>query len=362
MRQTFSANLVGNKNKIAKLDSLYEQVQKLSLFMFNNIDWNDKNNNKFSKELYSNLRENFPDINSKLIQKAMKEYGKFGKAKIAKSPIEIPLIFDNQNFDLKFRNGYYDLFVKFLKLRFPIEGLRTIQKIKKKEIKQISIKKIDDVYRIYFVCEVHTPELHKQGKILGLDLNVKSQVLSDGKFFHTKEFAHRKDEYRKNKGKKNIENFTKDYIHKITNAIVLHLIAQGVKVLRLEQLKHIRKKSRKSYGKENKNYKVNNCFPYNMMRLQLIYKCLMNGIDIEFVNPAHTSDTCYKCNSSNTLRKPREILICLNSECLNKIHSDLNGARNIVVGKPITMGQRMTRPSCTIKDATQPIGQVASIA
>lgn len=357
MKLTFSAKLTGNSGKINDLDQLYAQVQSLSYFMFYNIDWSINENNKFSKEIYAQLRTKFPEINSKLIQKAMKEYGKFGKAKLPKKPVNLPLIFDNQNFNVKFRDGYYDMFVKFLKLRFPIEGLRTLEQIRDKKIQQISIKKFEDSpdYRIYFVCEVEEPRKRDSGKVLGLDLNVKSQVLSDGKFFHTKEFAYRKDEYRKNKGKQNIENFTRNYIHKITNKIVDHLISQDVKVLRLEKLKHLRRTHVKEYGKRNKNYKVNNCFPYNMMRTFLEYKCAKVGIDIENINPAHTSDTCYKCGSSHTIRFPREILSCLNSECLNVINADLNGARNIAVGKPIAMGQRLTRPSSTISDVAKTI-------
>jgi len=283
----------------------------------------------------------------------MKEYGKFGKTKHAKKPINLPLIFDNQNFDLQFENGYYNLFVKFLRLRFPIEGLRTIEKIKDKKIQQISIKKFDDSYRIYFVCEVGEPRKRDSGQTLGLDLNVKCQVLSDGKFFHTKELEYRKDEYRKGNGRKNIENYTRDYIHKLTNSIVYYLVIQDVKVLRLEKLKHLRRKSPKEYGKQNRNYKIHNCFPYNMMRSFLEYKCKLFGIDVENINPAHTSDTCYKCGSTYTLRFPHNTISCYNSECLNMIHSDLNGARNIVIGKPITMGQRLTRPSCTVDDAFQ---------
>lgn len=355
MNLTFSANIKGNFGKIAALGRVYDQVQDMSSFMFKNFDWSNKENNKYSKTIYSTLRNEFPEIHSKLVQKAMKEYGKFGKTKLAKKPINIPLIFDNQNFDVKFENGYYNLFVKLLRLRFPIEGLRTIEKIKNKKIQQISIKKFEnsDNYRIYFVCEETSPHKRESGQILGLDLNVKSQVLSSGKFFHTKELAHRKDEYRKNKGKKNIDHFTKDYLHKVTNKIVKHLVSQDVKVLRLEKLTNLRKNKIKEYGKENRNYKIHNCFPYHMIRSFLEYKCQRVGIEVENVNPSHTSDTCYKCGSRDTIRFPREILSCYNSECLNVINSDLNGARNIAIGRPIAMGQRLTRPSCTVSDCFQ---------
>ena len=355
MNLTFSANLTGNSAKLQALDRLYDQVQIMSTFMFHNFDWDNNENNKFSKSVYATIRTNFPDINSKLVQKSMKEYGKFGKTKHAKKPINLPLVFDNQNFDVKFENGYYNLFVKFLRLRFPIEGLRTIEKIKDKKIQQISIKKFNNTFRIYFVCEIEKPHKRESGKTLGLDLNVKCQVLSDGKFFRTKELEHRKEEYRKNNGRKNIENYTKNYIHKLTNKIVHHLVSQDVKVLCLERLKHLRKRSSKEYGKKNRNYKVNNCFPYNMMREFLTYKCDLAGIDIENVNPAHTSDTCYKCNGTYTLRFPHNTITCYNPECLNMIHSDLNGARNIEIGKPISMGQRLTRPSCTVSDRFQTV-------
>jgi len=37
------------------------------------------------------------------------------------------------------------------------------------------------------------------------------------------------------------------------------------------------------------------------------------------------------------------------------INADLNGARNIAVGKPIAMGQRLTHPSSTISDVAKTI-------
>ena len=343
MNLTFSARLTGNSRKLLELDRIYGQVQNMSTFMFNTFDWSDKDNNKFSKSVYAEIREKFRSVNSKLVQKAMKEYGKFGKAKLPKKPVTIPLIFDSQNFNLKFENGYYNLFVKFLKLKFPIEGIRTIDKIKDKKVKQVSIKKFNNEYRIYFVCEVEVPRKRDSGKTLGLDLNIKDQVLSNGKFFHTKELEHRKIEYRKCKGKKNIDSFTKNYVHNVVNKIVDYLVLQGVKVLRLEELTDLRKDN--VTWNRTRNYKVNNCFPYNMIRDFLSYKCELAGISVEAVNPAHTSDTCYKCGSRDTERYPRNTLICYNSDCLNMIHSDLNGARNIANGKPLAMGQRLTRPS-----------------
>jgi IS605 OrfB family transposase len=200
------------------------------------------------------------------------------------------------------------------------------------------------------VCQVDVPSTDTiNGKTLGLDLNVRSQVLSNGKFFHTKEFEHRKEEFRKGNGRKNIDNFTRNYIHQLTNDIVSHLVAQDVKVLRLERLTNLRRRSGKSWGKENRNYKVNNCLPYFMIRSFLEYKCTMVEIKVEYVNPAHTSDTCYKCGSTYTLRFPREILNCYGNTCYNIINSDLNGARNIATGMPVSMSQRLTRSSSATK-------------
>ena len=357
MRKTFTARLTGNRSKLKELDAVYGLMQKMSSFMFDEFDWSDPNNNKFSKDIYARLRAKFPSIHSKLVQKAMKEYGKFGKTKRAKKAIEIPLIFDSQNFDIRFREGYYDIFVKFLKVRFPVEGKRTIEKIRNLPIKQITVKKINGEYRIYFVCETEIPPVKKGGRVIGVDLNVDAQVSSDGKFFHCKNFSHRKDEYRKGKGRKNIDNFTRDHVHKLTNRIVRHADLSGVKVLRLEDLKNIRKRScskRRDPKERAKNHKVNNSFPFHMIRSLLEYKCALAGISVEYVNSAYTSQTCSKCGSLNTLREPRNTLTCF--DCSNVIHADLNGARNIARGKPRAMGQRLTHPSSAVKSISNNVG------
>lgn len=351
MNLTYTAKLTGNRDKLLALDEIYRQVQEMSEYMFDHFDWTDSKNNKFSKEIYAEIRQKFPQIHSKLVQKAMKEYGKFGKSKKAKKAINLPLIFDSQNFDIQFHDGYYDLFVKFLRLRFPIEGLRTIEKLKEGRVKQLSVKKFDDSseYRVYFVCEVEEPREKDTGKTLGLDINARCQVLSDGKFFNTKELVHRKAEHRKGKGKQNIESFTINYVHCLTKEITRYCVAQDVKVLRLERLTNLRKKAGKEFGKQNRNFVVNNCLPYSMIRESLSYKCSRFGISIELINPAYTSQRCYKCGSLETSRFPRNALTCLNKDCGNRIHADLNGARNIETGKPVSMGQRLTRPSCTAK-------------
>ncbi len=64
-----------------------------------------------------------------------------------------------------------------------------------------------------------------------------------------------------------------------------------------------------------------------MLRQFLTYKCILAGVPLILVNPAYTSQSCYKCGQIGNRSGKR--FTCKNPECQNKCDPDYQGARNI---------------------------------
>lgn len=342
MIKTYHCQLKPNKNKYTNLLNIFNSLQEVSKYFFekqtiiNSANYND---------IYRQLRTNFPNVKSKLIQSLMQEY-KTRKHR-PKQAINIPIVI-NQDFDLQFfKNKHFSAFVRFFKVNYPLKGLYGINNIKDKKIKQITIKynSKSKIFHTFFQIEIPASACASGNTTLGLDCNTKNICLSNGKFYSLKKFIHKKLEYRKHKQKGKLKNYTKDTIHKLTSKISKDLLSQGIKVLYLEDLTNIRnsasKKNKTSKGKKL-NYIINNCFPFHMFQTFLEYKCLFLGIEVIYLKPHNTSKRCSKCSSLNTSRPKQSEFICL--DCRHALHADLNAARNISKGISFT-NEQLTNPA-----------------
>ena len=195
------------------------------------------------------------------------------------------------------------------------------------------------------------PEPTGGSKTIGCDVNYKRIVLSDNKFYNIKKLAHRKIEHKKNnQTKRNLTNYSKDFLHKLTTQISNELQQKGIDVLILENLKDLRKSASRKLGTSKGkliNYIINS-FPYSMFQNFLKYKCLDRGIKVEHINPAYTSKTCSRCGSRNTKRTNSKQDLTTCNDCNFRLSSDLNGSRNIELfyrqlnGLPVNITQVKT--------------------
>ena len=349
--KSYSCLISGNKSKIEFLEDLLKQIEDLSLFVFNQgkSSWTFYN----FKTLYHLCRKNFPSINSKILQNFIKLYQLKPGKKSPKSPIN-PLIYIDQNFNIEVDSSkkFSNYWLRFSRRNFPLLGKNNLKKISDfSKVKVIQIyKRNEKLYcKLTYVEEIPDITIQNPSNIIGCDVNYKRMVLSDNSFKMIKQLAHRKIEHKKNNQKKrNLTNYSKDYLHKLTTQISKDLSTQGVEVLVLENLKNLRKSaSRKNGTSKGKmiNYIINS-FPYSMFQNFLKYKCLNLGIKVEFINPAYTSKTCSKCGSLNTSRPKQETFVC--NDCNFQLNADLNGSRNIekfyrnLNGLPVNLAQIRT--------------------
>ena len=334
--KSYTCKISGNSNKIEYLEKSLSTIQELSDFVFvlgttyGQQFWSDQ------KSLYKTCRKLFPYLNSKILQNFISLYQPKGKRKLPKyQPIQAGIFVDSQSAHLKIDSStkMTNFWIRFSRRNFPLLGKRILKKIKDPEkVKLIQIfKRKHQLYcKISYVDEISDIESEKTSKVVGLDVNTKRIVLSNNKFYHMKKLFHRKIEHHKNNLKnKNTNNFTRDFLHKLTTQISNDLSNQGVEVLVLENLKSLRKSASRKLG-TSKGPKLNyiiNSMSYGMFQNFLEYKCLDLEIQVEKINPAYTSKTCSSCKSRNTSR-PRQVeFIC--NDCNLKLDADLNGSRNI---------------------------------
>ena len=139
------------------------------------------------------------------------------------------------------------------------------------------------------------------------------------------------EHFKNNQKNKNSQNYTKDFLHKLTTKVSKDLSNQEIEVLVLEDLRNLRKSASRKLG-TSKGKKLNyiiNSMSFGLFQNFLEYKCLDLGILVEKINPVYTSKTCSRCKSSNTSRSnaTSDRFVC--NDCKFQLSADLNGSRNI---------------------------------
>jgi len=117
------------------------------------------------------------------------------------------------------------------------------------------------------------------------------------------------------------QRWMRDQDHKISRAIVNEAIAQGVAIIKLETLSGIRSTARTS---RKNNYSLQS-WSFYRLATYIEYKAKLAGIEIQYVDPRYTSQTCPICGHRHKPRNRR--YKC--RVCGYVTHRDRVGAVNI---------------------------------
>lgn len=193
---------------------------------------------------------------------------------------------------------------------------------------------------VQIVYEVAEPEYTDDGNVMGVDLGIKCPAVSytsDGsvKFYgngRKNKYMRRHYKYlRKKLGKakkpdaiKRINNkeqrIIKDIDHKISHDIVETAVVHNVKVIKLERLANIRSTTRTS----RKNNHSLHTWSFYRLATFIEYKAKLAGIEVEYVDPAYTSQICPICGSVHHANDRK-----YTCRCGYHTHRDLLGTINI---------------------------------
>ena len=116
------------------------------------------------------------------------------------------------------------------------------------------------------------------------------------------------------------QRIMKDIDHKLSHDIVATAGAHNVSVIKMEQLQNIRSTTRTS----RKNNHSLHTWPFYRLAQYIEYKAKLAGIQVEYVNPAYTSQRCPICGNIHHANDRN-----YTCKCGFHTHRDLLGARNI---------------------------------
>ena len=122
------------------------------------------------------------------------------------------------------------------------------------------------------------------------------------------------------------QRWMKDKDHKLSRAIVNFAKANHVKTIHMEELSGIRQTARTS----RKNAKNLHTWSFYRLAQFIEYKANLAGIEIIYVNPKYTSQTCPVCGTKNHANDRK-----YKCPCGFKTHRDILGAMNIIKA-PVT--------------------------
>ena len=190
------------------------------------------------------------------------------------------------------------------------------------------------------VYETEEPIFSGKGNVMGVDLGIKCPAVSkcsDGsvKFYGNgrknkamrRHFESKRKSLQKAKHQDVVNHMNnkeqrimRDIDHKISHDIIATAKRHKVKTIKLEQLSNIRSATRRS---RKNNHSLHN-WSFYRLAMFIEYKAKLAGIEVLYVNPAYTSQTCPVCGDKHHAKDRR-----YSCKCGFHTHRDILGAWSI---------------------------------
>lgn len=226
-----------------------------------------------------------------------------------------------------------------MKIEIPFKAHKHFNKLNKngvlKQTIQLSKKNITFLFEL--------PEVKQKdiGSILGIDIGQTDaiscsdgQQISKDKHGHTYETICQKLAKRKKGSKafRKVEHHRKNYINWVINQINL----DGVKTVRRENIKHLRK--------GNKTRRTLSHWNYGELFESLDRKLDSLGVQVVKIPPTYTSQRCFSCGWTRKSNRTGKQFKC--KSCGHTDDADLNASKNISLDLPaISRIERLKRPN-----------------
>lgn len=355
---------------------MYKNMQNLFSIACNEAVQNKKDHPKLNaSEIDTSLKHiNLPSTLKQEARKlALSRYADWNKHKKIKGfPVfrkNISILFNNQNWHLRFDNG-------FLKLGFPTTELGNLtlekyvplqpndyslfwvsflltgemdktSKYYKPSYQNITLLKKGNGQLFYknkkwyfvFVLSFENNFVSAEGKAIGVDRGLKYITVagdkSTGKYihFHGSQIGHirrkfsrlrRKLQKAKNtKALKRIENkeqrIIQYYNHVISKQIIRFAIEQNASTIKIEDLKNIRS-MKKFWKRSDRNI---NSWAFFDLELKITYKVQIAELLVQKVNPFKTSQECSSCGKIKKANRRGSLYKC---SCGYKQNADVNAS------------------------------------
>lgn len=323
---------------------MYQRMTVINTEFANWLLFHPEVNRATSKIFKEFSSEKFP---SAIINQTIRDVKSQKKNQKAQSFKRMWCSFNSQNFKVEKSGDLYIVSFPTLEKRIGVPVVAKpfqqawLDKIINGAVKQGTAKLYKKKQKWYIVLPItFDVEESKSEKIMGVDLGLRyiavASIGTKSLFIKGNQIAFMRRRYaskRRKLGKaKKLDAIRKlgnkesrwmrDQNHKISRQIVNFAIANGVGVIRMEDLTDIRNtaKSKKEAGRNLHSW------TFYQLREMIRYKAEMAGIRFELVNPEFTSQTC-KCGYRDKANRKGINFKC--KKCGYEIHADLNGAINI---------------------------------
>lgn len=253
-------------------------------------------------------------------------------------------VWNNQNYSFDFRYISMPIMIDGKAKKTPIRALMVDKKnrnfdLLKHKLGTLRVTKKSNKWIAQIAVTISTTE--KTGtKVMGVDLGLKVPAVAVTDDEQVRFFGNgRRNKYMKRQfrserkalgerkklnairhPKDKEQRWMKDQDHKVSRQIIDFAKDNHISVIRLEKLANIRQTARTS----RKNEKNLHTWSFYRLATFIEYKATLEGIQVEYVNPAHTSQTCPKCTERNKAKDRK-----YRCSCGFKKHRDIVGAMNI---------------------------------
>ncbi|SDJ94741.1 transposase, IS605 OrfB family, central region [Halovenus aranensis] len=116
-------------------------------------------------------------------------------------------------------------------------------------------------------------------------------------------------------------NWSEDFLHHASKELVTEAVSHGCTTIVFEDLENIRERISDASKFQQ--------WAFNELKRQVEYKAKQEGILVETVHPAYTSQRCSEtgCGFTHEDNRDGDVFVC--QKCSKELHSDYNAARNI---------------------------------
>ena len=324
---------------------MYQQMTEWNTHFANWLLFHPEGNKATSKIFREFSKEKFP---SAVVNQTIREVKSQKKHQKAKMFRKVWCGFNNQNMRVEKGRKYYTVSFPTLEKRIgvPIVAqpfqIKWLDKIIEGTVKQGAAKLYRKKKKWFLaIAIIWKREFSPNEKIMGIDLGLRylavASVGTHSLFMKGSPVAYTRRRHaarRRKLGKakklqaikksKNKESrWMKEQYHWISRQIVDRAIANGVGVIRMEDLTDIRNTAKSKRTDQGRNL---HAWSFYQLREYIQYKAEIAGIRLELVHPEYTSQTCKNGHRAKANRKG--LHFCC-QECGYRSHADLNGAINI---------------------------------
>ena len=297
---------------------------------------------------YYQIREAVPSLGSQMVCNAFQKVCSSYKVLKIKKSQDIPTITFKDTCSVHYDKRTYSVKDNILSLYTTQGRIKcefTMGDFQRKYLKMGVVKEAELIRKgkkwfFNLVLDIPDMEIKKEGRVFAVDVGENNlATTSNGTIHGGGKLRHKRDKFLARRAKlqsngspsakrclKRVSGRERRHVketnHIVSKQIIKEAVDSGAKAIVLEDLVNIRKRIK---GNKRMRSRLHRWCWYELQQF-LGYKAQAKGIEVVYVNPAYTSQTCSQCDSLGSRHK--HLFKC--SNCGSCQHSDCNAAVNLL--------------------------------